>query len=208
MTVNDSYKTFRFHGVLREQFGKEWRLQVSSVQEGMRLLAVQIAGLEQFFLNAHLNGLRFAVFIDHKTTINEAEISMNNNSDLIRIVPIVEGAGGGSTSLILGAVLIASGVGLGLATGAFGASMFGFAPTGTVYGLIGSGAGLALGGITQMMMPKAQVGDINTDGNKSNYGFGSAVTTIAQGNPVPILYGQREIGGFVISAGQYPEDKL
>ena len=35
------YKTIRFHGVLREQFGKEWRLQVDSVQEGMRLLAVR-----------------------------------------------------------------------------------------------------------------------------------------------------------------------
>ena len=59
-----------------------------------------------------------------------------------------------------------------------------------------------------MMMPKAQISDINTDGNKSNYGFGSAVTTVAQGNPVPVLYGQREVGGFVISAGQYPEDQL
>ncbi|HBM2035719.1 TPA: tail assembly protein, partial [Acinetobacter baumannii] len=25
---------------------------------------------------------------------------------------------------------------------------------------------------------------------------------------VPILYGQREIGGFIISAGQYPEDQM
>ncbi|HHP7941640.1 TPA: tail assembly protein, partial [Acinetobacter baumannii] len=25
---------------------------------------------------------------------------------------------------------------------------------------------------------------------------------------VPILYGQREIGGFIVSAGQYPEDQM
>lgn len=189
------YKTIRFHGVLREQFGKEWRLQVNSVQEGMRLLAVQIEGLEQFFLNAHLKGLRFAIFIDHRTTISEQEVDMHNNAELIRIVPIVEGAGGGLQT-VLGAIMI----GVGVFT--FGA--------GTVVGmaLIGAGAGMMVGGITSMLMPKTTVTDANSDGNKSNYGFGSAVTTVAQGNPVPILYGQREVGGFVISAGQYPEDQL
>lgn len=192
------YKTIRFHGVLREQFGKEWRLQVDSVQEGIRLLAVQIQGLEQFFLNAHLKGLRFAIFIDHRTTISEQEVDMQNNAELIRIVPIVEGAGGNSgvLQLIAGAVLIAVGVFTFGTTSATGVAM------------IGAGAGMAIGGITSMLMPKVTTSDANSDGNKSNYGFGSAVTTVAQGNPVPILYGQREVGGFVISAGQYPEDQL
>ncbi|MBF7694303.1 tail assembly protein [Acinetobacter pollinis] len=189
-----SFKTIRFHGVLREQFGKEWRLQVNSVQEGMRLLAVQIEGLEQFFLNAHQKGLRFAIFIDHRTTISEQELDMQNNAELIRIVPIVEGAGG-ALQTVLGAIMI----GVGVFT--FG--------TGTAVGmaLIGAGAGMAIGGVTSMLMPKANTSDAN-DSNKSNYGFGSAVTTVAQGNPVPILYGQREVGGFIISAGQYPEDML
>ncbi|CDH22124.1 hypothetical protein XBKQ1_970005 [Xenorhabdus bovienii str. kraussei Quebec] len=31
--------------------------------------------------------------------------------------------------------------------------------------------------------------------------------TIAQGNSVPILYGSREIGGAIISAGVYTEDQ-
>lgn len=58
-----------------------------------------------------------------------------------------------------------------------------------------------VGGIAQMLMPKVDAQDNNQDGNKANKGFGTAVTTIAQGNPVPILYGEREIGGFVASAG-------
>lgn len=191
------YKTIRFHGVLREQFGKEWRLQVDSVQEGIRLLAVQLEGLEQFFLNAHKRGLRFAIFIDHRTTISEQELDMHNNAELIRIVPIVEGAGGNSGvfQLIAGVVLIVAGYFTFGTTSAMGVAM------------IGAGAGMAIGGVTSMLMPKANTSDAN-DANKSNYGFGSAVTTIAQGNPVPILYGQREVGGFVISAGQYPEDML
>lgn len=192
------YKTIRFHGVLREQFGKEWRLQVNSVQEGMRLLAVQIAGLEQFFLNAHLNGLRFAIFIDHRTTISEQEVDMQNNAELIRIVPIVEGAGG-ALQTVLGAVMI------GLAV--WNPALLGMSSL-VQTALIGAGAGMLVGGVVSMLMPKTPTADANSDGNKSNYGFGSAVTTVAQGNPVPILYGQREVGGFVISAGQYPEDQL
>ncbi|MCF9035189.1 tail assembly protein [Acinetobacter nectaris] len=191
------YKTIRFHGVLREKFGKEWRLQVDSVQEGMRLLSVQIEGLEQFFLNAHKQGLRFAVFIDKRKTLAEEELGMQNNAELIRIVPIVEGAGG-ALQTVLGAVMI----GLAVWNPAF-LGMSSLAQT----ALIGAGAGMAIGGVTSMLMPKVNASDSN-DANKSNYGFGSAVTTVAQGNPVPILYGQREVGGFVISAGQYPEDML
>ena len=75
--------------------------------------------------------------------------------------------------------------------------------------LIGMGIGMMVGGIAQMLMPKIDnTQDQNQDGNKSNFGFGGAVTTIAQGNPVPVLYGQREIGGFIASAGQYPEDLM
>ncbi len=195
------YKTIRFHGVLRERFGMEWRLEVNSVKEAMRLLSVQIQGLEHFMLNAHKQGLRFAIFTDKRKTISEKEVDMTSDAELIRIIPIVEGAGGnGILQTVLGAVMIVVG---GLITvGTLG----GGAPLGAA--LIGSGVGMLIGGITQMLMPKATTDDANSDGNKANKGFGGAVTTVAQGNPVPILYGQREIGGFIISAGQYPEDQL
>lgn len=191
-----SFKTIRFHGVLREKFGKEWRLEVNSVQHAMRLLAVQIEGLEQFLLNAHHNGLRFSIFIDKRQTLSEKEVDMNLGIELIRIVPIVEGAGGGLLQTVLGVVMLGVGVftfGVGTAVG---------------MALIGAGAGMFVGGIAQMLMPKTTTQDANSDGNRANHGFGSAVTTVAQGNPVAILYGEREVGGFIISAGQYPEDQL
>lgn len=192
-----SYKTIRFHGVLRERFGKEWRLEVNSVKEAMRLLSVQIQGLEHFMLNAHKQGLRFAIFTDKRKTISEKEVDMETGTELIRIVPIVEGAGGnGLLQTVLGAVLIVAGFWTGGVTSNLGVA------------LIGAGAGMAMGGIASMLMPATATTDQNQDGNKANKGFGGAVTTVAQGNPVPILYGQREIGGFIISAGQYPEDQL
>lgn len=196
------YKTIRFHGVLRERFGKEWRLEVSSVKEAMRLLAVQIQGLEHFMLNAHKQGLRFAVFTDKRKTISEKEVDMQTGSELIRIIPIVEGAGGdsGLINTLLGAVMVV--VGVLVTVGTLGGG------TAVGAGLIGAGVGMMLGGIASMLMPEAQTDDANSDGNKANKGFGGAVTTVGQGNPVPILYGQREIGGFIISAGQYPEDQI
>lgn len=192
------YKVIRFHGVLRERFGKEWRLQVGSVKEAMRLLSVQIPGLEQFMLNAHHRGLRFAVFTDKRKTISEQEVDMATGAELIRIVPIVEGAGGNSgiLQLVIGAVLIVGGIFTGGTSTVLGMS------------LIGAGAGMMVGGLAQMLMPTVNTDDSNSDGNRSNHGFGSAVTTVAQGNPVPILYGEFEVGGFVLNGGQYPEDQL
>ncbi|PZA23441.1 phage tail protein, partial [Enterobacter hormaechei] len=42
--------------------------------------------------------------------------------------------------------------------------------------------------------------------NKPSYAFGGSVNTLAMGNPVALLYGVREIGGAIISAGIVAED--
>ncbi|HCA4945329.1 Phage-related protein, tail component [Acinetobacter baumannii] len=215
-------KTIKLYGILGQKFGREFKLDVANTREAMRALSVQIAGFEHFMLHAHEQGLRFAVFLkrknssnkrgkkrpaiyDHETkrlitgdNIGEEQLDMNTEADTIHIVPCVMGAGGnnGILQLVLGAILIAASFipGIGQAT---------------QVALIGAGAGMAMGGVASMLMPKIDnTQDQNQDGNRANKGFGGAVTTVAQGNPVPILYGQREIGGFIISAGQYPEDQM
>lgn len=45
------------------------------------------------------------------------------------------------------------------------------------------------------------------DGTLRKYAFGGVTNTTAQGNPVPLLYGKRRIGGAIISAGIYVEDQ-
>jgi len=214
-------KTIKLYGVLAEKFGKQFQLDVVNTREAMRALSVQVPGFESFMLRAHESGLKFAVFLNNKNSryknnhpsiydadskkqitgdnISEDQLDMNTQADTIHIVPRVVGAGGntGVLQLVLGVVLIVAGFWNGGAT------------TNTGVALIGAGAGMAVGGISSMLMPSASTTqDQNQDGNRANKGFGSAVTTVAQGNPVPVLYGQREIGGFIISAGQYPEDQL
>jgi len=193
-------KKIRLYGVLAKKFGKEFRLDVENTREAMRALCVQIPGFEHFMLHAHEQGLEFAVFQD-KQNISEAELDMNTSAKTIKVVPKVKGAGGdggliqtivGAVLVVVGAVLVFTGVG---------------APLGVA--LIGAGIGMMVGGIAMMLMPKVDTNqDQNQDGNKANKGFGGAVTTIAQGNPVPVLYGQREVGGFIASAAQYPEDLM
>lgn len=189
-------KKIRLYGVLAKKFGKEFRLDVGNTREAMRALSVQVPGFEHFMLHAHEQGLEFAVFQD-KQNIGESELDMSTSAKVIKVVPKVKGAGGafqtiiGAVLVVVGAVMVFTGVG---------------APIGTA--LIGAGVGMMVGGIAMMLMPNIENQDQNQDGNKANKGFGGAVTTVAQGNPVPVLYGQREVGGFIASAGQYPEDLM
>lgn len=191
-------KKIKLYGILAKKFGKQFRLDVENTREAMRALCVQVPGFEHFMLHAHEQGLEFAVFQD-KQNISETELDMSTSAKVIKVVPKVKGAGG-AVQTIIGAVLVVVGI---VVTG------MSFGSAGAVgAALIGAGVGMMVGGIAQMLMPKIENQDQNQDGNKANKGFGGAVTTIAQGNPVPVLYGQREVGGFIASAGQYPEDLM
>ena len=191
-------KTIKLYGILAKKFGKQFKLDVANTREAIRALSAQIPGFEKFMLHAHEQGMGFAVYQD-KHNISEYEIDMSTDAAVIKIVPKVIGAGGGNGVLqvVLGVVLVVAGYFTFGVTSPYGVA------------LIGAGVGMAIGGITQMLMPTVDTTqDNNQDGNRANKGFGGAVTTVAQGNPVPVLRGRREIGGFIVSAGQYPEDLM
>ena len=192
-------RTVKLYGVLRARFGREYRLDVHSVGDAVSALCNMLPGFENYMRTAHERGLAFAVFCG-KRNIAEAELTMHGSDDSdIRIAPIVQGSkSGGLFQVILGVALVAVGYFTFGATSALG------------FGLIAGGAGLALGGVAQMLSPTPGVSTDtkNEDGNNPSYGFGGAVTTIAQGNPWPVLYGERDIGGAVDSGGVYTEDQM
>lgn len=131
---NSAMKTIILHGVLAKKFGKSFRLSVGSTKEAMRALCVQLTGFEAFMMNAHKQGLRFAVFHD-KHNVGENELDMNHAAKIIRVVPVVEGSKKeGVLETVIGAVLVVAGV---VVTG------MGFAPAGAA--LIGAGVGLMVG---------------------------------------------------------------
>jgi len=187
--------TILLYGQLR-QFGRSFRLSVRSPAEAIKALCVQIPGFERFISNAKSRGMEFAVFRGSKN-LEEKELSYGGSGE-IRIAPIVTGSKrGGIIQTVVGAVLIAAGYLLAAPTG--GASL----------ALVPVGIAMVAGGVIQMLSPqpkglKTSAAPENTPG----YAFGSAKNTTASGNPVPLCYGKRRVGGAIISAAIYAEDQM
>ncbi|WP_336653732.1 tail assembly protein [Leclercia adecarboxylata] len=191
--------TIRLYGALGARFGRVHRLAVQTPAEAVKALCINLDGLESFLMNARKNGMTFAVFRG-KRNIGEQDFKELGGDSDIRIAPVLEGAKkAGLFQTILGAVMVVAGIVVsGLSAG--WASPVGGA-------MISAGIGMAAGGIYQMLspQPKGLQGRDDPD-NKPSYAFGGAVNTLAMGNPVALLYGEREIGGAIISAGIVAED--
>lgn len=181
-------RRIELHGILADKFGKYFELDVASPREACTALSYQIDGFKNFMMTAHESGLFFAVFNDDEN-IGANEIEHNTGASVIRIVPEIVGAGG----KIGGWLQVVAGV-----------ALIGF--SGGNPAMIAAGAGMLLGGAATLLMPTPNIEQQDEAGNKASYAFGGAITTVAQGNPVPVLLGEREIGGFVISLMIVNED--
>lgn len=191
--------TIRLYGALGARFGRVHRLAVQTSAEAVKALTINLDGFESYLLNAKKNGMVFAVFRGKRNIGLDDYQALAGQSD-IRIAPIMEGAKkAGVFQTILGAVMVVAGIVVsGLSAG--WASPVGGA-------MISAGIGMMAGGVYQMLspQPKGLKGRQDAD-NTPSYAFGGAVNTTATGNPIPVLYGEREIGGAVLSAGIVAED--
>lgn len=183
-------RRIELHGILAEKFGKSFDFDVESTREACEALSYQVDGFRQFMMTAHESGLFFAVFYDdNEQSISTDEVEMKTGAKVIRIVPKITGAGGDAMGWIQ---VIA------------GAALIGF--SGGNPAMIAAGAGMLLGGAAALLMPRPTITPQDPDGNKPSYAFGGAVTTVAEGNPVPLAYGRRQVGGAVISMMIVNED--
>lgn len=186
-------RRIELHGTLAERFGPFFEMDVSTPREACEALGYQLPGFKRFMADAHKEDMYFSVYADNEI-IKADQIEMGTGASTIRIVPRMMGAGGDTMAwvqVIAGAALVGVGFFMGPGGGA----------------LIAAGAGMLLGGAAALMMPTPSLPQSDPDGNKASYAFGGAVTTVAQGNPVPVLLGgPYEIGGAVISIMIVNED--
>ncbi|OUK49646.1 phage tail protein [Escherichia coli] len=144
---------------------------------------------------------------------NELSARLNEplaNGAVIHIVPRLAGAKrGGVFQAVLGAALIAVAwwnpagwLGAAALSGMYaaGASMV----LGGVAQMLApkdaAGASMVLGGVAQMLAPKARMPGVSaTDNGKQNTYFSSLENMVAQGNALPVLYGEMRVGSRVIS---------
>lgn len=191
--------TIRLYGALGARFGRVHKLAVHTSAEAVKALCINFDGLESYLLNAKKNGMTFAVFRGRRNIGADDFKNLAGSTD-IRIAPVMEGAKkAGLFQTILGAVMVVAGI---VVTGMT------FGSAGVIgAGMVSAGIGMMAGGIYQMLspQPKGLQGRDDPD-NKPSYAFGGSVNTLAMGNPVALLYGEREIGGAIISAGIVAED--
>lgn len=202
-------KTLTLKGVAAKKFGRVHRFHVADIREMLRAMCSQVPGFKKYMSNAHHSGVRFAFFRDGEN-IGVEEFELTSTASEFTMMPVTEGAKqGGVLQIVIGAVaLVAAFFTAGGSLALWGAAMSAGAISATTV-LTGIGLSMMLGGVVQMLtpQPKINIGASSSTDNKPNYAFGAPVNTVAMGYPVPLLYGQREIGGAIISAGLFSSDQ-
>ena len=124
--------------------------------------------------------------------------------DVVKIIPVVSGAGGrGVGQILLGAALI--GVSLLVpGAGVAGTSFLASAGTATSFGAAAAavagnlGLALAFSGIATMITPVPQQPEAPGEG-QGGFGFSGMQNTSQEGIPVPVVYGEMIVGSVVLS---------
>lgn len=189
-------RTVRLYGKLGARFGRRFRLAVSTPAEALRALAAQMPGFEQFLMEGKDKGMGFAVFIG-RDNLAEDQLDYPAGREDIRFAPVLLGAKkNGIFNIILGIVLVVVGV-IGNIYGGWGTPF------------IQAGIGMIVGGVAQMLAPTPKgSGSKDRPENTPSYSFNGPVNTQAQGNPVPLAYGEVYTGSAVVSAGITSQDQV
>lgn len=192
----EKMQTVLLSGSLARLFGRSHRMVTTGGMRDVIGYLKQLPGFERYMNDSNQNGLRFTVF-NGKRVISQDQLNDPTGSNIIRIVPVIAGSKrAGALQTIVGVALVALGYFTFGATSTVGAAM------------ISAGIGIGIGGVVQLLSPQTK-GLASQDGpnNKASYGFNGPVNTSAQGNPVPVLYGEMIVGSAVISAGIFAEDQ-
>jgi predicted phage tail protein len=217
-------KEVRLYGPLAKFIGqRKFLAEISSAGEAIRMLLANFPGLERHMADQH-----YKVIVDnYESDLDEIHYPA---SQVIKIVPVLGGAGGGTGKILAGVALVAAaivlgpaaggflglGAGLGGATGAGAAVSLGLVGGGVATAIGAVGVALVLGGVSQLLSPTPQIGQLGPVssgalGNRTtenteldpqeSYSFSGIQNTSRQGIPVPVVYGETIVGSVVISAG-------
>lgn len=188
-------REIRLYGHLGQTFGRVFKLNVQSPAEALRALRANFPTFEAY-LNKH-SKQGFQVFVG-KESVGVDGLHMRSDDSVIKFIPVVSGAGHGVGTIIIGALIIIA---------AFMSDGASLSATGTLTATtaggmaLSFGASLIIGGVTQLLSKSLGLDSSESAINTPSYVFNGPVNTVAQGNPVPICYGEMIVGSQVISAG-------
>lgn len=175
------------HGELRNKFGSEFKLEISSLKEAFLAINANRKGFLNEIKKLALNSVHYRVIVDDYVIQHPKEAEIKKVPKEIHIVPIIWGSGT-ETIAALASMLEAY----------MAAETAYLVATATVYII----AAVAIAGAMMILFPDSKP-DFNQEvqaGSKS-YLFGNKPNNTSQGQAVPVGYGRLLIGGSQISAG-------
>jgi predicted phage tail protein len=169
------------------QFGEVWDMEAKSIADVVQLIDCQEQGFRKFLIDAAESGLDMAIVgKDFRVEEPDELLFENLGPEEVYISLVPAGSKKGWGKILLAVVLIATAI---LMPGGFlaaGAEASVYATT-----LLTVGISIGLQGITQLL---AKTPD--GDDQKTKEGlFDGPTSTLKQGQPVPVLYGELLIGG-------------
>ena len=178
--------TVNFYGDL-SQFGRRFSLHAATPAEAMRALLLQIQGLREH-LEKGMYQVRFK-----KQDMSEASLQDDMSQvggGVLHIVPRVTGAGKWG-QVIAGVALMVVGYFIPPYLGPIGGFM------------VKMGFAMVVGGVAQLLTKTPKMDNLQGNGEKAsrNSSFSNVENTVAQGSPVPLIYGTCYVGSRVISQG-------
>lgn len=188
--------TVLLYGEMGKRFGRRHKLDISTPAEAIRALSANYPEFQGWLYEKREAPFRVTV---GREDIDSSEL-VRCTTKTLKFIPLVSGSGNFG-KIIVGALLIyfSGGLAAGIG-GTFGASAATITSIGSI--ITNIGISLVLSGLSGMLSspPKAQAPSERPD-NKPSYTFDGAVNTTAQGNCVPVLYGECLVGSQVISSG-------
>lgn len=206
-------RVIKVYGSLAKFLGhRSFKAAVSTPAEAIRFLLANFPKLEGHMAQHHYKvttGRLQLAIADHPEVLTYPVAE----SEPIRIIPVVAGAGSGFGQIAAGIGLIALAL-----INPFGAAAIGtfgltapIAVTSILPAIGAIGFSLALSGTARLLTPTAQTSAISSGSDSFNdprksYSFSGIQNVSRQGVPVPIVYGETIVGSVVISSGINTEE--
>lgn len=200
-------RNIHLHGRLAEQYTDVLELTADNLYSVIAGLESNFPGFREDFIEGEWHIIRGDAETGSDMSMEQVELSFSEKHKDIHIYPKLEGAGGknGTWQVILGIVIIAVAWWAAPAGAGLGATAFEVAGYGVSYGQIAMfGLSMALSGAAAMMAPTPQLGDMLASEraqDRPSFMFNGATNVMVAGGPVPLVYGEFEVGSTVISAG-------
>lgn len=186
------------------QFGEVWKTNCKNIRDIFKLIDCQTPGFRKYLLDASEANVGFEIKRGSDFLEDDRDLLLSLKDEDIIITEVPSGSKSAKDKIFTAiAIVVALYVGLpGLDVSIAEIAAAGGTAAGTATTIYYTGmmiaTNLAISGITQLLAPGPE-----TDERQEGYIFNGPVNGVAQGLPVPVLYGELIVGGAPISASYF-----